>query len=135
MSLLNNFDVAGSAMSAQSLRLNITASNMANADTIASTPEDAYRAREPVFLALLQGQRRETVGVHMAGVVQSQAPVGVRHAPGHPLADDEGNIYSSNVNIVEEMVNMMSASRSFQNNTEVLNTSKQLLQRTLRLGE
>lgn len=135
MSLLHNFDVAGSAMSAQSLRLNMTASNMANADTIASSKEEAYRARAPVFQAILQGQRAETVGVKMAGVVESNNPVGIRHAPGHPLADENGNIYSSNVNVVEEMVNMLSASRSFQNNAEVLSTSQQLLTRTLRLGE
>jgi flagellar basal-body rod protein FlgC len=135
MSLLNNFDVAGSAMSAQTLRLNITASNMANADTVSGTAEEAYRAREPIFQAILQGQRAETVGVQMSGVVESQAPVGIRHAPGHPLADENGNIYSSNVNVVEEMVNMLSASRSFQNNAEVLSTSQQLLLRTLRLGQ
>ena len=135
MSLLNNFDVAGSAMSAQSLRLNITASNMANADTISSAEESAYHARNPVFGSMLINQKLEAVGVEMLGVIESQLSIPVRHAPGHPLAGADGNIYSSNVNMIEEMVNMISASRSYQSNIEVLNTTKQLLMRTLSLGE
>ncbi|MEM7209398.1 MAG: flagellar basal body rod protein FlgC [Pseudomonadota bacterium] len=135
MSLLNNFDVAGSAMTAQALRLNITTSNMANADTISGSAEAAYRSRNPVFQSLLMNPKQEAVGVEMLAVVESQAEIPVRHEPGHPLADADGNIYSSNVNVVEEMVNMLSASRSYQSNIEVLNTSKQLLLRTLTLGE
>ena len=135
MSLMSNFDVAGSAMSAQSLRLNITTSNMANADTVSGDSESAYRARNPVFSSLLVNPDREAVGVEMLGVVESHRSIPVRHAPGHPLADADGNIYSSNVNVIEEMVNMISASRSYQSNIEVLNTSKQLLLRTLTLGE
>jgi len=135
MSLLSNFDIAGSAMSAQSLRLNITASNMANADTISGDSASAYRARNPVFSSMMLDQRREAVGVELLGVVESNMSIPVRHAPGHPLADADGNIYSSNVDLIEEMVNMISASRSYQSNIEVLNTSKQLLMRTLSLGE
>ena len=135
MSLMSNFDVAGSAMSAQSLRLNITTSNMANADTVSGDAASAYRARNPVFSSLLINPERESVGVEMLGVVESRRSIPVRHAPGHPLADADGNIYSSNVNVIEEMVNMISASRSYQSNIEVLNTSKQLLLRTLTLGE
>ncbi len=135
MSLMHNFDVAGSAMSAQSLRLNITTSNMANADTISADRESAYRARSPVFSSMLINRAQESVGVEMLGVIESQRPVTARHSPGHPLADADGNVYSSNVNVIEEMVNMISASRSYQSNIEVLNTSKQLLIRTLSLGQ
>ncbi len=135
MSLMSNFDVAASAMSAQALRLNITTSNMANADTVSGDAESAYRARNPVFRSMMVNQKNQSVGVEMLGVIESQAPVQTRHAPGHPLADAEGNIYSTNVNAIEEMVNMISASRSYQSNIEVLNTSKQLLMRTLTLGQ
>ena len=135
MSLINNFDVVASAMSAQSMRLNLITSNMANADTVSSDAESAYRARNPVFGSLMVNPGFEAVGVDMLGVMESQTPIPVRHAPGHPLADADGNIYSSNVNVVEEMANMISASRSYQSNIEVLNTSKQLLLRTLSLGE
>ncbi|MEM7292751.1 MAG: flagellar basal body rod protein FlgC [Pseudomonadota bacterium] len=135
MSLMSNFDVAASAMSAQALRLNITTSNMANADTVSSDNASAYRARNPIFSSLMVNPDFEAVGVEMLGVMESNTPIPVRHAPGHPLADEDGNIYSSNVNIVEEMANMIAASRSYQSNIEVLNTSKQLLLRTLSLGE
>lgn len=135
MSVFNNFDIAGSAMSAQSQRLNITASNMANADTIAGSKEDAYHARQPVFQTVMQQANSHAASVRMAGVVESKDPVIARHAPGHPMADEQGNIYTSNVNPVEEMVNMLSASRSYQSNVEVFNTSKQLALRTLQMGE
>ena len=135
MSLMSNFDVVASAMSAQALRLNITTSNMANADTVSSTPEAAYRSRNPIFRSLMVNDKHQSVGVQMLGVVESQTPVQTRHAPGHPLADENGNIYGSNVNTVEQMVNMISASRSYQSNIEVLNTSKQLMMRTLTLGQ
>jgi flagellar basal-body rod protein FlgC len=136
MSLFKIFDVAGSAMSAQSLRLNTTASNLANVDSVARSAEEAYKARQPVFRALVMDQQGEAaVGVEMLDVVHSGATHPIRHAPGHPLADEDGNVHLANVNAVEEMVNMISASRSYQSNVEVLNTSKQLLLRTLRLGE
>ncbi len=137
MSLYDVFSISGSAMSAQSLRLNTTASNLANADTVASSEKDAYKARQTVFQAMVNQQmdNPSSVGVKMAAVVESQEPVRKEYAPGNPLADKDGFIYHSNVNEVEEMVNMISASRSYQNNVEVANTSKQLLLRTLRLGE
>ena len=126
------FDIAGSAMRAQSLRLNTTASNLANADTVAGSAEDAYRSRHPVFAAVLDG---ETGGVATRGVVESARPPERRHAPGHPLADADGYVYGSNVDAVEEMTNMMSASRSYQSNVALLDTARQLMLKTLRLGE
>jgi flagellar basal-body rod protein FlgC len=137
MSLYDIFNVSGSAMSAQSMRLNTTASNLANADTVASSEKEAYHSRQTVFKALVDEQSTDqtAVGVKMAAVVESQNPVRKEYSPGNPLADKDGFIYRSNVNEVEEMVNMISASRSYQNNVEVANTAKQLLLRTLRLGE
>lgn len=135
MGLLANFQISGSAISAQSLRLNATASNMANAETVAASEQDAYRARETVFQSFLYDQARPAeAGVKMLGIVESQAPVRSRYQPDHPLANEQGYIFSSNVDTVEEMVNMLSSSRSYQNNVEVLNTSKELLMRTLSLG-
>lgn len=123
-------------MSAQSIRLNITASNMANANTIAGTPEEVYRSRHPVFKSVLDDATGgSAVSVEMVGILEDQREPLVQYQPGHPLADDEGKVYSPNVNIVEEMVNMMSASRSFQSNVEILNTTRQMLQRTLTMGE
>src|SRR5262245_52484475 len=134
MSLFNLFDVVGSAMSAQATRLNVTASNLANAETVASSPESAYHAREPVFATIMNQSDDAVRGVRVLGIVQSQADVTKRYEPGHPLADAEGFVYGSNVNPIEEMVNMLSASRSYQNGVEVLNTSKEMLMRTLSLG-
>ncbi|WP_435104250.1 flagellar basal body rod protein FlgC [Arhodomonas sp. AD133] len=140
MALYNVFDVAGSAMSAQSLRLNLTASNLANAETTASSPEEAYRARHPVFAAKLQqaqaGQAETSNGVEVGvrGVVETDAPVQALHQPNSPLADENGYVYRSNVNPVEEMVNMISASRSYQNSVEVMSTSRDLMLQTLRIG-
>ena len=126
MSLYDIFNVSGSAMSAQSMRLNTTASNLANADTVASSEKEAYRSRQAVFKALVDDQSNDqsAVGVKMAAVVESQNPVRKEYSPGNPLADKDGFIYRSNVNEVEEMVNMISASRSYQNNVEVANTAK-----------
>ena len=136
MTMLKVFDVAGSALSAQTLRLNVTASNLANADSMASSPETAYKARHPVFKAVMQNLADPSAtAVRTLGVVQSDAPHPVQHMPEHPMADAEGKVYASNVNPVEEMVNMISASRSYQSNIEVINTSKQLMIRTLSMGE
>lgn len=136
MSLFKVFDVAGSAMSAQTLRLNTTASNLANAEAVAGSPEQAYKARQPVFAAALKAEQglQQTIPVQVRGVVESQAPNQPLHMPNHPDADANGYVYRSNVNPVEELVNMVSASRSYQNNVEVMNTSKELLLQTLRLG-
>lgn len=136
MGLLNIFDIAGSAMSAQSTRLNATASNLANANSAAGRPQDAYHARQPVFQTVMQDQSGDpaSAAVKVAGVVESKAEPPRVYQPGHPQADAEGYVYMSNVNVVDEMVNMISASRSYQNSVEVMNTSKELFLRTLSLG-
>ena len=137
MSLLKIFDVAGSGMAAQSARLNTTASNMANADSLASSEAGAYHAKPPLFSAVQQqvNGQMESGGVRTLGVTESQAPIQARYEPSNPLADANGNVYSSNVNTVDELVNMISASRSYQNNVEVMNSAKQLMQKTLDLGK
>ena len=135
MGLLANFQISGSAISAQSIRLNTTASNMANAETVAGSAEEAYRARETVFQSYLQDNSRPgEAGVKMLGIVESNAPVRNKYDPANPLANEQGYVFTSNVDTVEEMVNMLSSSRSYQNNVEVLNTSKELMIRTLSLG-
>jgi len=136
MGLFNLFDLAGSALSAQSVRLNTVASNLSNAQVASCTPESAYRAREPVFAAVMRGVDAEqgTPRLTVAGIVESDAPPTKQYAPHHPLADKDGYVYMPNVNVVEEMANMISTSRSYQSTVEVLNTSKQLLLDTLRLG-
>ena len=135
MGLFANFNISGSAISAQSLRLNTTASNLANVETISSTEAGAYRSRQPVFQAMLGNlQNPAEVGVNMLGIMENQNGVTRRYDPGHALANAEGFIFGSNVNPVEEMANMISASRAYQNNVEVLTTSRDLLLRTLSLG-
>lgn len=137
MALLNVFNVAGSGMSAQTTRLNTVASNLANANSIAGDPQQVYRARMPVFQSVLDrltGNESE-VGVRVAEVVTRDALPDALYDPGNPLANAEGYVFRSTVDPVEEMANMMSASQSFQSNVEVLNTVKQLLLATLRLGE
>lgn len=137
MSLFKVFDVAGSAMNAQSVRLNVTASNLANAGSVNGNPDKVYRARQPVFASFnesLAAAETGIAGVQLTGIVESKAPLQVQHQPQHPDADENGNVYVSNVNTVEEMVNMMSASRSYQNNVELINTTKDLLLQTLSLG-
>lgn len=137
MSLFNIFDIAGSALSAQSVRLNTTASNLANADSVSSSVNETYRTRQPVFSAVLDdAQQGYKIGsVRVAGIVESQAPVRQEYNPVHPMADENGYVYHANVDPIAEMANMMSASRSYQNNVEVANTSKQLLLQTLQLGQ
>lgn len=133
MSLFKVLDIAGSAMHAQGVRMNTTASNLANADSISSSAGTTYRARHPVFAALFEGGG-EAAGVEVRGVVESQAPLRREHRPGHPLADADGYVFKPNVNPVNELADMISASRSYQTNVEVANTSKQMLLRTLALG-
>lgn len=135
MALFDVFDLAGSGMRAQSLRLNVTASNLANADNVATTPEEAYRARHPVFASHMEIGSPESTGVRVLGIVESAIEPSKRYEPAHPLADEAGYVYATNVNPIEEMVNMLSASRSYQSNVEVLNTTKDLLLGTLRLGQ
>ena len=136
MSSFKVFDIAGSGMSAQNLRMNLVASNLANVDSVSSSTEATYRSRQPVFQTVLDQQNPDGAasGVRMAGVVESKAPLVRDYAPHHPMADDEGYIYRPNVNTVEEMANMISASRSYQNNVEVINSARQMLAALINLG-
>ncbi|MGD8925573.1 MAG: flagellar basal body rod protein FlgC [Thioalkalispiraceae bacterium] len=137
MSLFNIFDVSGSALQAESVRLNTTSSNLANANSISSSTGKTYRARQPVFAPMMKefNDQGSSVGVRVLGVVESQRPLRREHNPDHPQADKDGFIYLPNVNVVEEMANMISASRAYQTNVEVMNSAKQMLMRTLALGQ
>jgi flagellar basal-body rod protein FlgC len=139
MSSFRIFDIAGSGMSAQSVRLNTVASNLANAESVSGTAEGAYRARHPVFEAVkaaMQGNGVDpAAAVKVLGIVEDTRAPEMRYQPGNPLANAEGYVFAPNVNVVEEMVDMISASRAYQNNVEVMNTSKELLLATLRLGQ
>lgn len=151
MSLNQVFDIAGSGMSAQSIRLNTTSSNLANAETASSSIDEVYRARKPIFSAIQQqmmggngggltdvGFSRDELqsqGVSVDGIVESEAELEQRYQPDHPKADDDGYVYYPNVNVVEEMADMMSSSRSFQTNAEVMNTAKSMMQRVMTLGQ
>jgi flagellar basal-body rod protein FlgC len=138
MSLFRVLDVAGSALGAQTVRLNLVASNLANADAVSSSVDRTYRARHPVFASLYDPESLEAdapVGVAVAGVMESAAPLRADYRPEHPLADAEGYVYRPNVNVVEELADMISASRSYETSVEVINASKQLLARTLSLGQ
>ena len=133
-SSLGIFDIAGSAMTAQSQRMNVTASNLANADSVAGPDGKPYRARQVVFeMAPANGQG--IGGVRVARVVEDPSPMRELHDPKNPLANAEGYVTMPNVNVVEEMVNMISASRSYQANVEVLNTAKTLMLKTLTIGQ
>ena len=136
MSSFKIFDIAGSGMNAQNLRMNLVASNLANVDAVSSSMDETYRARQPVFRAVLDqaSEANPAVGVQMAGVVESEAPLVREYAPEHALADKEGYIYRPNVSVVEEMANMISASRAYQNNVEVVNATRQMLSATINLG-
>lgn len=134
MSLFNIFNISGSAMTAQSQRLNAVASNLANVDSATGPDGKPYRAKEVVFQATPMGDKGG-VGVKVAAVVENAAPLKMVYDPKNPLADTKGYVAMPNVNPVEEMVNMISASRSYQNNVEVLNTSKNLLVKTLGIGQ
>jgi flagellar basal-body rod protein FlgC len=136
MSLFRVFDIAGSAMTAQSIRLNATASNLANAESATSSTGQPYRAKQVVFSAnQLYGNQPQAVGVSVAAVSEDQSPPRLVYDPKNPLADGNGYIAMPNVNVVEEMTNMLSASRSYQTNADMMNTAKTLLQRTLQLGQ
>jgi len=117
----------------------LVASNVANADTVSSSTNETYRSRQPIFATVLQDtlgkSQVASKGVKVLGVVESQAPLREEYAPQHPMANEDGYIFKPNVNVVEEMANMMSASRTYQNNVEILNTAKQLLQQTLKIGQ
>jgi len=133
MSLFNIFNVAGSAMSAQSQRLNATASNLANADSVTSPTGEAYRAKAVVFEATPTATGG--TGVRVREVVEDPSPLKQVYDPKHPMADDKGYVSMPNVNVVDEMVNMLSASRSYQNNVETMNAAKTMLLKTLTIGQ
>lgn len=137
MSLFNVFDISGSALSAQSIRLNTIASNMANADVVGSTPDAVYRARHPVFSTMFDDAmgNRHAAGVRVDEVVESTVEPAKEYSPAHPMADEEGYIYRSSVNTVEEMANMISASRSYQSSVKAMETTKQLIMATLNMGK
>jgi len=139
MSLFNVFDVSATGMSAQNVRLNTTASNMANANSVSNSLDTTYRARHPVFAAELtkasSAQQGESVGVKVLGIVESDKPLVREFSPNHPMADKDGFIYKPNVNVVEEMANMISASRAYQTNVQVADAAKTMLSKTLQLGQ
>lgn len=143
MSLANVFDIAATGMSAQTVRLNTTASNMANANTTASSEAAAYKARKPVFMASsgaspadgFSAQQPGQFGVMIKEIIESESPVAKAYEPNNPLADEQGYVFYSNVNTVEEMADMISASRAFQINVEMMNTTKSMMQRLISLGQ
>lgn len=137
MSLFNIFNISGSAMTAQSQRLNAVASNLANVDSASGPDGKPYRAKQVVFQATPvgnSGSAQAATGVKVAAVVEDASPLKMQYDPKNPLANAQGYVAMPNVNPVDEMVNMISASRSYQNNVEVLNTSKTLLAKTLSIG-
>ncbi|MBV8617958.1 MAG: flagellar basal body rod protein FlgC [Curvibacter sp.] len=135
MSMFSIFSVSGSAVSAESQRLNVVASNLANADSMAGPDGQSYKAKQVVFQTVPMDQNDTTAGVKVSQVSESDAPARREFNPNHPLADADGYVTYSNVNPVDEMVNMMSASRAYQNNVEVMNTAKSLLLKTLTMGQ
>lgn len=146
MSLGGVFDLAGMGMSAQSIRLNTTASNLANAQSASSNSNEVYRARHPVFEAVRQDAMSNgfsapsfsddaSMGLKVSGIVESDRPLDRRYEPNHPKADEDGYVFYPNVKVVEEMADMISASRSFQVNVEMMNSAKAMMQRVLTLGQ
>ena len=135
MSNLPIFDVAGSAMTAQSVRLGTVASNLANADSVAGSPEAVFRPLHPVFSATPVAGKPELAGVQVTGVTRSDAAPLRRYEPGHPLADGEGYVYAPAIDPVAQMVDLISASRSYQANVEVFNAARDLATATLNMGK
>jgi len=147
MSLSSVFNIAGSGMSAQNTRLNTVASNIANAETVSSSIDQTYRARHPVFAttfqnaqggasqSLFEDQGEAGQGVQVKGIVEDQSNLEARYEPNHPAANKDSYVYYPNVNVVEEMADMISASRAFQTNAELMNTAKSMMQKVLTLGQ
>ncbi len=138
MRLCNVRDTSGTHRRAQSVSLNTTTRNIANADSVSSSIDQTYRARHPVFAAEMQkaaAGQEESVGVKVLGIVESDKPLNVIHQPDHPMADENGFIYKPNVNVIEEMTNMISASRSYQTNIQLAESAKNMLNKTLMLGQ
>jgi flagellar basal-body rod protein FlgC len=139
MSLFDVFNVSGSAMNAETIRLNTTASNLANAESVNGDATKVYRARHPVFQAMMNTEtslddQGASTGVRVLGVMESTAPPLRTYQPDHPLADKDGYVYTSNVNSIEEMANMISANRSFATNVEAINTARDLLLKVISMG-
>ena len=138
MSLFNVMKIASTGMSAEGVRLNTTASNIANANSVSSSIDQTYKARHPVFAAEMQtasDAQNQGKGVQVLGVVESQRPLQIEYSPGHPMADQNGYIYKPNVNVVEEMADMMSASKAYETNVQVADTTKRIFRRVLMLGQ
>lgn len=138
MSLFRVMDIASTGMSAEGVRLNTTASNIANANSVSSSYEETYRARKPVFaaeLARANSEMSKGVGVNVLGVVESNKPLQIEYSPGHPMADQNGYIYKPNVNVIEEMADMMSASKAYETNVQLADTTKRIFRRVLQLGQ
>jgi flagellar basal-body rod protein FlgC len=133
-SLLNVFNIAGSAMSAQSQRLNVVASNLANVDSASSADGQAYKSKQVMFSSTPSGQAGVS-GVKVDKIIEDTAPAKKVHDPHNPLADENGFVSMPNVNVTQEMVNMISTSRAYQNNVETMNAAKSMLQKTLTLGQ
>lgn len=131
MSAFGIFDIAGSALAAQSVRLNTVASNLANAESVSGDPNTVFKPKEPVFEAASMGASNGLPGVRVVEVAENTAAPIKRYEPGHPLADVDGYVYAPPVDAVEQMVNMISASRSYQANVEVMNTARDLVLRTI----
>lgn len=143
MGMFQIFDVAGMGMSAQTIRLNTIASNMANASSVSSSVNETYRSRQPIFETVMgnaldqnvfDDSDHHTAGVRVTGIVESDRPLEKKYAPNHPKANEDGYIFMPNVNMIQEMANMISASRSYQTNVQLLNTAKQMMQETINLG-
>ena len=139
MSLFSVFNISGSAMNAETIRLNATASNLANAESVNGDATKVYRARHPVFAAMMDTEgslddQDASAGVRVLGVVESTAPPLKTYQPDHPLADKDGYVYTSNVNSIEEMTNMISANRSFSTNVLAVNTARDLLLKVISMG-
>jgi flagellar basal-body rod protein FlgC len=140
MSLFNVFNVSGSALNAETVRLNTTASNLANAESVNGDESKVYRARHPVFAAMMDASgsgfdnQDAAVGVRVLGVVESKAPAAMRYQPDNPAANKDGYVFMSNVNPIEEMTNMISANRAFATNVECINTARDLLLKTISMG-
>lgn len=138
MSLFNVMDIATTGMTAEGVRLNTTASNIANANSVSSSYDQTYKARHPVFAAEMKRatqQQSAGTGVQVLGIVESPKPLQIEYRPGHPLADENGYIYKPNVNVIEEMADMLSASKSYETNVQVADTTKRIFRRVLMLGQ
>lgn len=138
MSLFNVMDIASTGMHAEGIRLNTTASNVANANSVSSSYGETYKARHAVFAAeMKQATDHQRVGakVNVLGVVESSKPLQVEYAPNHPMANQDGYIFKPNVNVVEEMANMLSASKAYETNVQIADTTKRLFRRVMQLGQ